>query len=125
MLAGLKRMIRSRAERSAARKYASLLGPQLRRDYGASEHYTTGQIKAAVTTCQLPPQYRSSSYAAFLSEEAFRSFGVKGDYLSLRLQFLRHVLSGAAPTFDPAPVNSYAVSGDGSSHHGVPDHGSF
>jgi hypothetical protein len=58
------------------------------------------------------------AYAAFLSEEAFRSFGVKGDYLSLRLQFLRHVPSGAAPTFDPAPVNSYAVSGDGSSHHG-------
>jgi hypothetical protein len=110
MFAELKRKFRSRSERSAVRKYARLLGPQLRRDYGASEYYTPGQITAAVATCQLPLEYISFAYAAFLSEEAFRNLGVDGDYPSLRLMFFRYIPSGLGTTFEPAAPSSYALS---------------
>jgi hypothetical protein len=109
MIFGLTHIFRSRVERSTVRKYASLLGPRLRRDFGASEYFTPGQIKAAVTACQLPPQYVSVAYAAFLSEEAFRSLGVYGDYQSLRLLFHHYVPSDPGTPFHPAGPSSYAV----------------
>jgi hypothetical protein len=119
MLSALKQVFRSAVSRSAARKYARRLGPRLRRDYGASEHYTTGQIKAAVMSCQLPPRYISFGYAAFMSEDAFRKLGVEGDYHSLCLLFLRHVPSAAIPTSRFASESSFAdAGGDG-------DYGSF
>ena len=118
-------MYSSRAERSALRKYAGLLGPLLRRDYGASEYHTPEQMRAAITTCKLPRRYISFGYAAFMSEEAFRTLGAEGDYQSLRLRLLHHASSGFAPPFDPAPVNSYAASGYGPSHHDASDHGSL
>jgi hypothetical protein len=109
MLSALKQRLRSAPQQRAGKKYARQLGPRLRRDYGASEHYTPGQIKAAITSCQLPPRYISFGYAAFMSEDAFRKFGIAGDYHSLRLLFLRHVPSSAVSSFEPAQPSSYAT----------------
>jgi hypothetical protein len=120
MLSALKQRFRSAVLRSAARKYARRLGPRLRRDYGASEHYTPGQIKAAITSCQLPPRYISFGYAAFMSEDAFQKLGIEGDYHSLRLLFHKHVPPAAIPTSRFAPESSFGADpgGDG-------DYGSF
>jgi hypothetical protein len=59
--------------RAAARKYAQRLGPQLRRDYGASDTYTPAQIAAAARRAKLPAARIRLGYACFMSEAAFNA----------------------------------------------------
>jgi hypothetical protein len=66
-----ERILARRRLRAAAKFYARRLGPQLIRDYGASEHYTPAQIQASVARAKLPAAHIDLGYAAFLSEEAF------------------------------------------------------
>ena len=94
--------------RRAARKYARLLGPRLRRDYGRSEHYTIGQIRTAAGKLRLPERYLNIGYAAFLSEEAFRSAATedaRNDYSVLRSLFWRHLPGRWASHATHAPSN--------------------
>src|SRR5580698_5919463 len=108
MFSGLREIFRSTTLSSAARKYARRLGPRLRRDYGASKYYTPGQIKAAVKACDLPEQYLSFGYAAFLPEEAFRTSAPDGDYHALRELLFRYVRPNVVQTFEPQPESSVA-----------------
>ena len=86
------------------RKYARLLGPRLRRDYGASEHYTIGQISAAVKKCGLPLGHIAFGYAAFLPEETFKqTAGGVGDYQSLRRFYQRYVRTSSQFPFENIP----------------------
>jgi hypothetical protein len=73
------------------------LGPQLRRDYGASGEYTLGQIRTPVKKCRLPAAYLSIGYAAFLSEQVFRAVAdssYQDDYAALRVIFNRYIDRG-------------------------------
>jgi hypothetical protein len=119
MITALKRMFERRTRQSAARRYARELGARLRRDYGASEFYTVGQISTAVSACRLPARHLSLGYAAFLPEAEFRNLVPDGDYQSERALLFRYVGSAASGSFAPAPENGMALSGySGSSHHG-------
>ncbi len=111
MFASLRRALQSARQRSAARKYARLLGHRLLRDYGASARYTPGQIRTAAAACHLPPGYLSFGYAAFLSEAEFQTIATGADYHSLRALLSRHGPSGSGQTFQPAPENSDAFAG--------------
>jgi hypothetical protein len=57
--------------RRAAKRYARQLGSQLQRGYGASEFYTSAQIRTSVAKLGLNPQFIALGYASFLNEEEF------------------------------------------------------
>ena len=97
--------------RSAARKHARYLGPRLRRDYGGSEHYTPGQIRAAAGNCKLNMDYIAIGYAAFMSEATFRDIVPNEDYQPLRDLFDRYQGTNPASAFNPAQENAHAMSG--------------
>jgi hypothetical protein len=59
--------------RRAAKRYARQLGPHLRRAYGAAEHYSMPQIRAAVGRLGLNADFLALGLAAFLPEEEFAS----------------------------------------------------
>ena len=59
--------------RRAAKQYARRLGPQLQRAYGASEHYSAGQIRASVAKLGLKPKFIALGYAAYLPEQEYRT----------------------------------------------------
>jgi hypothetical protein len=78
----------------AARRYARRLGPQLRRDYGGGREYTAAQIRTAAQKCRLPARHRKLGYAAFMTEDAFRTVAAAPDwpdYASLRAIYLAWV----------------------------------
>src|SRR5215831_20371483 len=82
--------------RMHARRYARRLRPQLRRDYGASEYYTVGQIRAAAGKCRLSNRYLALGLAAFLPHEAFAVHcpgATRDDYERLSVLFI-----GPVPT---------------------------
>jgi hypothetical protein len=84
----------------AAKRYARLLGPRLRHDYGGGGEYTAPQIRAAAKKSRLPVRYIKLGYAAFMTEEAFRGAADARDwpdYAALRELY-----------FDWIPVSSYA-----------------
>ena len=114
----LGRLVRSVALRSAARRYASRLGPCLHRDYGAGEHYTAAQIRAAAKRCRLPLHHLAIGYAAFMAESAFEeAANLEGDYEALRRLFRRYAPANAAGAFEPAPESTYAQAGFPPPHH--------
>jgi hypothetical protein len=102
--------------RSAARKYARRLGPQLAKSYGPAEYYTREQIRAASLKCRLPRRYLSIGYAAFMPEEAFREIVNNNlqDYQELRVLFLRYVDFGLRSATSNASENPYIMQGGGS-----------
>jgi hypothetical protein len=69
--------------RSAAKKYARVLGPDLVRDYGASETYNEAQIRAAIRKLKLPEQYAKLGFAAFMTEAEFGELEKGSDYNAL------------------------------------------
>ena len=96
--------------RMHARRYARRLRPQLRRDYGASEYYTVGQIRAAAGKCRLSNRYLALGLAAFLPHEAFAVHcpgATRDDYERLRDLFFRHVPTEPDLSVSPAPENPY------------------
>ena len=110
-----ERALRSVRLRSAAKRYARMLGPQLASDYGASENYTPAQIQQTARRLRLPTPFLSLGYAAFLPEEDFRTvMGLTLDetYAELR-ELLARFESARIPTagIEPASPNSYAMSG--------------
>ena len=105
--------------RMHARRYARRLGPQLRRDYGASEYYTAEQIRAAAGKCRLSRRHLALGLAAFLPHDAFAAHcpgTTRDDYERLRISFFRHTPTEPDLAVSPAPENSYAVGGVGTSH---------
>ena len=96
--------------RMHTRRYARHLRPQLQRDYGASEYYTVGQIRAAAGKCRLSGRYLALGLAAFLPLEAFAVHcpgTTRDDYERLRDLFFRHVPTEADLAVSPAPENPY------------------
>jgi hypothetical protein len=67
----LKSLFGAIALRLAARKYARRLGAQLRKDYGANEHYNRAQLEASARRAKLPMGKIQLGYAGFMTEEAF------------------------------------------------------
>lgn len=57
--------------RRAAKQYAQRLRPHLQRAYGASEHYSAGQIRTSVGKLGLNPKFIALGYAAFLPEAEY------------------------------------------------------
>jgi len=93
-----------------ARRYARRLRPQLQRDYGASEYYTVGQIRAAAGKCRLSSRHLALGLAAFLPHEAFAVHcpgATRDDYQRLRDLFYRHVPTAPDLSVSPAPENPY------------------
>ena len=125
MITMLGRLLQSVTLRSAARKYARRLGPQLRHDYGSREHYTAAQIRATPARCRLPSQHIAIGLAAFRPKEAFEALATGGDYDLLRNLFRRYVgRTRSHAAFEPAPEDFYAGSGgDSSSGHHSSDPG--
>jgi hypothetical protein len=107
----LGRLLESAARRSAARKYARCLGPRLRLDYGGSEHYTVGQIRAGAGKCQLDMDHIAIGYAAFMPKTAFQDVAPDEDYQLLRDLFDRYQSTKATSAPNPASENLYAGSG--------------
>jgi hypothetical protein len=105
----LGRMLQSAALRSAARKYAHKFGPRLRHDYGAGEHYTAAQIRAAAEKCQLPLDHITIGLAAFMSKDAFADLAGSGDYESLRNLFQRYIRSAPNEAWNPASDRSHVT----------------
>ena len=102
--------------RLAAKRYATALGPQLLKGYGASEFYTPHQIRAAAHRSKLPSRYLKIGYAAFLRPDEFLSIvgdASASDYEALRALYGRHLPSGAPDAFAPAPMNAYVAQSSG------------
>jgi uncharacterized protein DUF6559 len=98
--------------RLAAKRYATALGPQLLKGYGASEFYTPQQIRAAAYRSKLPSRYLKIGYAAFLRLDEFLSTisgSSASDYEALRALYRRYLPSGAPDSFAPAPLNAYVA----------------
>ena len=104
--------------RRAVRKYARRLPRQLYRDYGASQFFTPGQIRAAVARLKIDPAFIVYGYAMFLPEAAFNELRPQMQsqlsYQRARAELLRHVpskLSGSDNSVDfnwdwsQAPLN--------------------
>ncbi len=109
---------RTRALRSAAQRYNRRLGPRLRHDYGAAAFYTPGQIRAAVAACRLPMAEISIGYAAFMTEADFADVAGDADYHALRALFRRYDAPRPISAGEPAPENSDARAGYGSTPGG-------
>jgi hypothetical protein len=89
----LARLFGALGLRLAARNYARHLGTQLRKDYGASEHYRRAQIEASVRRAKLPVMHIRFGYAGFMSEEAFLELDpteTASSYQELRSLLVRH-----------------------------------
>lgn len=89
--------------RRAAKRYATRLGPQLQRSYGASKSYTVAQIFAAMAKQRLDPDFVVLARAMFLDEETFEGFAPKMPihlpYEEARALYLRatpHALTSAS-----------------------------
>jgi len=63
--------------RQAAKTYARKLGPHLQRAYGASEHYSAGQIRTGVDKLRLDPKFIIFAYAAFLPAVEYEKTAAK------------------------------------------------
>ena len=64
-------LLRTIQMRSAAKRYAALLGPSLSRSFGPSSTYTPKQIQRGISDCTLDRRYTVFAYAAFLPEAEF------------------------------------------------------
>jgi len=56
---------------AAAKRYARMLPAQIKKDYGASEFYTSAQIAAAVRRAKLPEAFIAFALAKYLPREVF------------------------------------------------------
>jgi hypothetical protein len=94
--------------RLAAKRYATALGPELLKGYGASRFYTPGQIRAAASRRRLPARYLKIGYAAFLDVDGFLSLvsdASSGDYETFRELFQRYLPSRVTDTFAPSMID--------------------
>src|SRR5262245_2565727 len=62
-----------RRSRSAAKAYATRLGPWLHRAFGTSATYKQGQIERGIRELRLDPDYALFGYALFLDRAAFEA----------------------------------------------------
>jgi hypothetical protein len=105
-------LIRSIDRRWWAPKLARRLTPRLIRDYGASQFYTAGQIRAACLKCRLPRRHLALAYAAFLPRAEFdktSDLAPRADYDALRALVFRFTGGGEDFSVAPAPVNFYVA----------------
>jgi hypothetical protein len=111
----LRNFFRAMRLRSAAQKYAGRLGPQLRKDYGVSEHYNSKQIERSALRAKLPANYIQFGYAAFMNEEAFKEAvpaGSSPTYEELKSILQQYARNGSNfGGSEPAAENSYAITG--------------
>jgi hypothetical protein len=99
-MAGLTTLVEKIRLTLAARRFAKRLGPRLRHDYGGGGEYSVGQIRTAMQRCRLPLRHITLAYAAFMSEETFRTVADPSDwpaYAALRALY-----------FDWVPVRSFS-----------------
>lgn len=95
--------------RFAAKKYARRLGPQLIRDYGASETYNEAQIRAAVRRLRLPQHYIKLGFSVFLPESEFINiFKNADDYTLLRNLYRSFIVY--QPTGESGEAGAYQQS---------------
>ena len=93
--------------RSAAKGYATRLGPQLRADYGAATYYTPAQIRASAARAKLPAAHIRFGYAGFLDEAAFAALGLPDDYAELRSMLHKYAPNRpVSDSFAPLPDGS-------------------
>ena len=89
--------------RRAAKAYVFKLGPWLRRAYGASRTYTTGQIERGAHDLNLNPRFIVFGHAVFLDPTEFASIhGILPNAVTIeeaRVALWRDL--GAPPQFDP------------------------
>jgi len=103
---GLGTFLAALSVRSAAKKYAIRLGPQLVHDYGASETYNESQIRSAVRKSKLSERYIRIGFSAFMSESEFLEiFRGADDYTLLR--DLYHRLVPNQPTGESGEAGRY------------------
>jgi len=111
--------------RRMVKRYARRLGSRLSKDYGASEAYTPGQIRASVARVGLNPRFIAFGYAAFLSETEYVALSEviplyipyhEARELMIRFQSARHF--GTSEHYE----SGLGIVGglDGSGHGGVP-----
>jgi|GEM_PF-5757755 hypothetical protein len=109
---GLGIFINALRLRSAAKKYARNLGPQLIQDYGANETYNEAQIRAAIRKRKLPEADIKLGFAAFMPEAEFiKRFENADDYTLLRN--LYHSFLHHQPTGESGEAGSYKENGTG------------
>lgn len=65
------------AARRAAKTYVRDLPRELRKDWGASEAYTIGQVRSAIGRLRLGGRYIAVAYAAFLTEADYRAIAAE------------------------------------------------
>jgi len=106
--------------RGAGRKYACLLPPQIRKDYGASDFYNLHQIDKSAARAGLPTKYIAFGYALFLEEAAFRALDgsrFPASYEKLCSLLVRYKPESISAGFEPAAENFMAVNGSGEIHN--------
>jgi hypothetical protein len=87
------------AMRRAAKTYAQRLPAELNADWGASDTYTVGQVRAAIQRCRLGGRYVAVAYAAFLTEADY--LAIAGDLpLVLPYDLAREVYGRMKPSGD-------------------------
>ena len=99
------KLIAALRKRRSAKRYARELAPWLRRNYGASRHYTPQQLRAAVRALALDERFIAFAYAAFLPEAEYDALSTHMPwwlpYEEARDTFARFV-----------PPTGFATSGD-------------
>ena len=95
--------------RSAAKKYARSLGPQLIHDYGANETYNEVQIRSTVRKLKLSDRYIKLGFSAFMPEPEFiKLFENADDYSLLRDLYRRFI--PYQPTGETGETGAYQQS---------------
>ena len=100
--------------KSAAKRFARELPPQLLRDYGASKFYTPQQIETSAGRAGLPARYVSLGWAMFLDAATFASVAdanAPGSYQELRPMLARYAARRSHAGFQPASENTDAFAG--------------
>lgn len=89
--------LRGIARRRALKKLGRELPRRLLTDYGASDHFTPGQVRTALSKLGIAPEFFVFGYAMFLTEAAFDGLRAQSDgaisYRDARAEFLRHSAS--------------------------------
>ena len=100
--------------RAAAKAYATRLGPQLVRDYGAAGTFTPAQIRQSAVRAGLRGDCIAFGYAAFMDEAGFAALGAQEiglGYDALRATMGRYVGRSVSAEFLPVAENSDAFAG--------------
>ena len=102
--------------RRAIKRYAKKLGPVLKKRYGKSKHYTSGQIRTAVTKRRLSHNHICYAYAMYMDKPSFtklhEELGKECDYDSMRNEIGTLCFSGDS-NFTSSDAINYSGFTDG------------